>query len=48
MWRDHPYSQRNRTAKRTVRVGVGGDRKVMEGWTKFEKVVGVGSIGRSS
>ena len=28
MWRDHPFSQRNRTLERTVRVGVGGDREV--------------------
>ena len=28
MWCDHPLSQRNRTTKRTVGVGVGGDREV--------------------
>ena len=28
MWRDHPFSQRNKT---TVGVGVGGDREVGEG-----------------
>ena len=28
MWRDHPFSQRNKT---TVEVGVGGDREVGEG-----------------
>ena len=38
MWRDHPFSQRNRTTERTVGVGLGGDRKVGgRGWTKFEK-----------
>ena len=30
MWCDHPFSQRNRTAERTVGVEVGGDRKVGE------------------
>ena len=28
MWRDHPFSQKNRTTERTVGVGVGGDREV--------------------
>ena len=28
MWRDHPFSQRNRTTEKTVGVGFGGDRKV--------------------
>ena len=28
MWRDHPFSQKNRTIERTVRVGDGGDREV--------------------
>ena len=28
MWHDHPFSQRNRTTERTVRVGFGGDREV--------------------
>ena len=28
MWRDHPFSQRNRKRVRTVGVGVVGDRKV--------------------
>ena len=28
MWSDHPFSQRNRTTERTVKVGVGGDRGV--------------------
>ena len=39
MWRDHPFSQRNRTLERTVEVRVGGDRKVGQevGWTKLEK-----------
>ena len=31
MWHNHPFSQRNRTTKRTVTVGVGGDREVGEG-----------------
>ena len=40
MWRDHPFSQKNRTIERTVRVGDGGDREVcvyVGGGTKFEK-----------
>ena len=44
MWCDHPFSQRNRTAEKTVGVVVGGDREVVcvcmcvgMGWTKFEK-----------
>ena len=44
MWRDHPFSQKNRTIERTVRVGDGGDREVCVyvgggggGGTKFEK-----------
>ena len=27
MWRDHPFSQRNKTTERALGVGVGGDRK---------------------
>ena len=27
MWRDHPFSQRNKTTQRIVRVEVGGDGK---------------------
>ena len=43
MWRDHPFSQRNRKTERTVGVEVGGDRKVWRGgWTKFEKGEGGG------
>ena len=30
MWRDHPFSQRNRTTERTVGVEVGGDRQMGE------------------
>ena len=48
MWHDHPFSQKNRTIERTVRVGNGGDREVCAcacvgvrvgggGSTKFEK-----------
>ena len=41
MWRDHPFSQRNRTIERAVGVGVGRDKEVggggAVGWTKFEK-----------
>ena len=39
MWRDHPFSQKNRTIERTVRVGDGGDREVCVyvGVEKFEK-----------
>ena len=36
MWHDHPFSQRNRTTEIPVGMGVGDDRKVGEGWTKFE------------
>ena len=32
MWCDHPFSQRNKTAERTVGLGVGGDRQVEGGW----------------
>ena len=35
MWRDHPFSQRNRTTERTMGLGVGDDRKVKGGWTKL-------------
>ena len=44
MWHDHPSSQRNRTTKRTVGLGVQGDREVEGDWTKFEKGVEVGNI----
>ena len=30
MWRDHPFSQRNKTTERTVGMEVGGDRDVGE------------------
>ena len=47
MWYDHPFSQRNMTAEKTVGVGVGEDREVGLGvvWTKFEKGV-LGGGGR--
>ena len=45
MWRNNPFSQRNKTIERAVGVGVGGDRG---GWTKFEKGEEVGNIGGSS
>ena len=47
MWRDHLFSQRNRTVERTVGVGVEDDRKGGGGlgWTKFEKKGGVDNIG---
>ena len=50
MWRDHPFSQRNRTTERTVAVEVGGGREVGErGLDKFEKGGrGVSNIGGSS
>ena len=35
MWRDHPFSQRNRTTERTVGLRVGDYRKVKGGWTKL-------------
>ena len=42
MWRDHPFSQRNKTTQWAVRNGIGGNREEGwgeggEGWTKFEK-----------
>ena len=52
MWRDHPFSQRNRKRVRTVGVGVGGDRKVGRGGgggkKKKKKGGGVGNIGGSA
>ena len=45
MWRDHPFSQRNRKRVRTVGVGVGGDRKVGMGvGQNLKKWEGVGNI----
>ena len=35
MWRDHPFSQRNKTTEEEVEVGVLGSRD--GGWTKLEK-----------
>ena len=40
MWRNHSFSQRNRTTERTVGVEVRGDREVRER-KKSEKEVGV-------
>ena len=39
MWRDHPFSQRNKITERTVRVGLEATGKWGRGWawTKFEK-----------
>ena len=49
VWRDHPFSQRNKTTERAVRDGVRGNREEGwgewgegwgdggEGWAKFEK-----------
>ena len=34
LWCDHPFSQRNRTTKRTVAVGVGGDRELGGGFER--------------
>ena len=45
MWRDHPFSQRNKATERAVGVEVGDENKIW--WTKFEKK-GVGNIGGSS
>ena len=36
MWRDHPFSQKNRTTERTVGVEVGGDREM--GWGGVDKI----------
>ena len=36
MWRDHAFSQRNRTTERTVGVEVRGDREVGE--RRLEKI----------
>ena len=46
MWRDHPFSQRNKTTERAVGVWVGDDKEE-GGWTKFKKG-GVGNIGGRS
>ena len=45
MWRDHTFSQRNKTTERVVGVGVGDNRAGRRDWTKFEKGRGVGNIG---
>ena len=40
MWHDYPFSQRNRTTERIVRVGVEGDSeggRVGVYYTKYEK-----------
>ena len=40
MWRDLPFSQRNKATKRALGLEVGGDAGegvTAEGWTKFEK-----------
>ena len=39
MWRDHPFSQRNRTTERTVGLGFESDREVggMGGLNKISK-----------
>ena len=47
MWRDHPFSQRNRTTERTVVVGAGVDKKVGVGGARDLKK-GVDNIGGSS
>ena len=42
MWRDHPFSQRNKATEWAVGVGVGDKREVMGGgggWTKFAYTV---------
>ena len=39
MWRDHPFSQRNKTAERAVGVGVGDDRE------KFGQNLEKGGVG---
>ena len=36
MCRDHPFSLRNKTTKRTVGVEVGGDGEGGWGWTEFD------------
>ena len=48
MWRDHPFSQRNKATERAVGVEVGDEEEGGGGGgTKFEKK-GVGNIGGSS
>ena len=42
IWFGHPFSQRNRTAEKTVRVGVGGDREVRGGRWVGKKLKGRG------
>ena len=36
MWPDHPFSLKNRTTERTVRVEVGGDSEM--GWGGVDKI----------
>ena len=46
MWHDHPFSQRSWTTKRTVGMGVGGDRGMRQLdniWKRGGR--GVGNIG---
>ena len=46
MWHDHPFNQRNKAAKRAVRVETDGGGGGEGGWTKLEKKKGgVGNIG---
>ena len=44
MWFNHPFSQRNKTTKRTVGTDVGGNKLGVTG-QKFKKLVEVGNIG---
>ena len=39
IWRDHPFSQRNKTTERAVGVGVGGDREVRGGGGRVAKKI---------
>ena len=44
MWRDHPFSQKNKTTKRAVGAEIGGDME--RGVGQNLRKGGVGNIGR--
>ena len=37
MWRNHPFSQRNKTTERELGMGVGGGREIGGGVDKIKK-----------
>ena len=40
MWRNHPFSQRNKTTERELGLGVGGGREWGAGGTKLKRARG--------